>query len=179
MREKVNNLIISFINKSLTFEQLKKEIRKDAKNPELYVKGLFEEIIEYKDYKCLETALYILWDLEKDQEFIDILHCLLLEDWHTQYENIIHDLQYKANPLSVPYIKKSMMKKYNFLESYGTGTRQFINQCGHTLVDIGTQEAIDVIYELANSQDPVLRDEMLYRIDSIEGKYEYERNFDL
>ncbi|MCP4135545.1 MAG: hypothetical protein GY754_31540 [bacterium] len=178
MSEKINILTQKYTNREISFSQLKEEMRNDIKNKQ-ELESLFEVIISNKDSKCLEIALYLLWDLEEEQEFIYILHRLLLEKWHTRYEEIIHDLQNKANPISILYIKTAMQEKYEYLESYGTGTRQFINQCGHALWSIGTTESIDVIRELSNSNDPILKDEMLYRIDQIDGINEYERNYDL
>ena len=74
-------------------------------------------------------------------------------------------------------MKEAIQKKFKFLESYETGTRQFINQCGHALKSIGTDEAINVIKELAKSEDPIIKDEMLYRISQIEGRNDFHRNY--
>jgi len=68
-----------------------------------------------------------------------------------------------------------MQQKFAFLEAYETGTRQFINQCGHALWSIGTEEAIQVIRDLSESRDAVLKDEMCYRLSRIEGRDDYQR----
>lgn len=86
-------------------------------------------------------------------------------------------LQERKDPGSVPFIRTTMQQKYPYLEAYGTGTRQLINQCGWALYSIGTAEAIKAIRELSTSDDPVLRDEMCYRLSRIEGTH-YKRNDD-
>lgn len=64
---------------------------------------------------------------------LDIIHKLLLEPWHREYEELAHDLQRRKRPESVPFLKQAIQNKYEYLESYETGTRQLINQCGHAL----------------------------------------------
>jgi len=166
----------------------KREISKDTfvsllpielgENPE-YLKKIFLDIIERKDSKQLQNALTILWLINKEKEQIDVLNQLLLEDWHTRYEDIIHEIQKQKNPKSIPYIEAAMQNKYDYLISYGTGVRQFINQCGHALKSIGTDDAISVIYEFSDSENLILRDEMLYRISSMTESNNHERNYDL
>lgn len=147
-------------------------------NPDLFQEFL-QEAINSRDSEELQKALTVLWILDKGNEQLDTLNQLLLEDWHTRYEDIIHDIQRQRNPKSIPFIKKAMQNKYYYLVSYGTGVRQFINQCGHALSSIGTKEAIDIIYELAKSNDPILKDEMLYRISKITGSNNYKRDYSL
>jgi hypothetical protein len=144
-----------------------------------FLRKMFDNIFTSLKSDDVGYGLTILSLFEKDDEYIDIIHRLILESWHNQYEDIAHDLQKRGNIMSIPFLKEAMQKKYFYLESYGTGTRQFINQCGHALYSIGTKEAIEVIRELSKSEDPVLKDEMLYRISRIEARNDYERNYDI
>ena len=149
-----------------------------AQSP-IIIRQIFADIVVSKRAEDLYYFLTLQSLFEEDDEFIDILHQLLQEPWHDRYEEIAHHLQHRKNPKSIPFLKDAMQKKFDFLESYGTGTRQFISQSGHALQRIGTKEAIDVIRELSRSSDPVLRDEMLYRLSRIEKRNDYERNYDL
>lgn len=151
-----------------------KKIEKDPVDIDVY----FQEIIQRQDAGGVEEALPLLANSEKNDEFIGILHKLILAHWHSRHEDIIHDLQRRKNSASIPYIKQAIQTKYEYLESYG-GTRQFINQCGHALASIGNEEAIELIKELVKSNDPILKDEMLYRISKIENRNDYKRNYDL
>jgi hypothetical protein len=179
MQEDLKNLISEYQRGKISREEFISKMAIDKSHESVFVRNIFDKIIYSQNSGEVDYGLTILWIFEESDEFIDLVHQLILEPWHTQYENIVHDLQQRANVKSIPFIKKAMQNKYRHLESYGTGTRQFINQCGHALNQIGTKEAVDVIYELSNSDDPILKDEMLYRISRIEGRNDYERDYDL
>ena len=145
---------------------------------ESLVRETIEKAIKAQNAEELEYGVILLEALEEKDELIDLVHSLLLEPWHYLYEELAHDLQRRKNPASIPFLKAAMSRKYPYLESYGTGTRQFINQCGHALLSIGTTEAINAIRQLSCSADPVLKEEMLYRISRIEGRNDFHRTFD-
>jgi hypothetical protein len=129
---------------------------------------IIKEIIASKNSDDMEFCLLLLWVIDEDDDCIDLLHEILLEPWHEKHDAIIHDLQWRQHPSSVPTIKIAMQQKFPFLESYSTGTGQFINQCGHALKSIGTQEAIEAIKDLAeNSEDPIVKVEMIYRLSKM------------
>lgn len=172
-----------------TYYSKRNEIKKNLR---VEIQEEFGEITSENLRKLCERAI-----LEKNSELVDclvemssafsyhnyILDCwndLLIEDWHTKQEDIIHIIQGIADPCSLPFIEKAIQMKFPFLESYGTGTRQFMSQCGHALWTINTPEAIEIVRELSHSSDPILKDEMLYRLSRIEEKEVYhKRNFDL
>lgn len=137
------------------------------------------QILENKNADEVEDLMTYTYSNETDDKIIKIIHQLITEPWHRSYEEMAHYLQSKKKPESVEPIKRAMQKRYDYLESYGTGTRQFINQCGHALWSIGTNEAINSIRELTKSDDPIIRDEMLYRLSRIENRNNYERIHDL
>ncbi|MEN2399912.1 hypothetical protein GKZ90_0009000 [Flavobacterium sp. MC2016-06] len=129
---------------------------------------IIKDIIAAKNSDDMEFCLFFLWVIEEDNDMLDLLHQILLEPWHRKYDDIIHNLQWREHPSSVPVIKIAIQQKYDFLEAYSTGTGQFINQCGHALKSIGTKEAIDTIKDLAeNSEDPIIKIEMIYRLSKI------------
>ncbi|MGC4102856.1 hypothetical protein [Ferruginibacter sp.] len=180
MKDVIKSKITAYYNRQISAAELRASLSEYYPERNNLVRNTFAELLESKDSKEVYYALDLLWIFEeKKDEYIDLLHTLLLEPWHSQYENLAHNLQYRKNPLSIPYLKAAMQKKYDSLESYGTGTRQFINQCGHALWSINTKEAIDTIRELSTAADPVLKDEMLYRLSRIEGRNDYERDYDL
>lgn len=137
------------------------------------------QILLNKNADEVENLMINAYSNKNDDEIIIMIHKLIAEPWHRSHEEMAHYLQNSKRPESVPFIKNAMMKRYDYLESYGTGTRQFINQCGHALKSIGTEQAINVIKELTKSNDEIIRDEMLYRVSKIENRNDYERNFDI
>ena len=176
MDEEIKELVKLYTSGTIGKTQFVSDIKEEIGRGLDDFKNWFQLIIQRKDNKELEFGLTILYAFEKENNCIDIVHQLILEPWHDRYEQLAHDLQARKKVESIPYLKEAMQCKFDFLESYSTGTRQFINQCGHALGSIGTEEAISVIRELSHSQDDILRDEMRYRLSKIEGRNDYVRN---
>ena len=179
MNVDLEKLILQYRLREISKDDFKTSLPKELFETTNYLKNIFLSIIEDKDAEKLENALILLWFTGQEKQQIDALNQLLLEDWHTKHEDIIHEIQKQKRPSSIPFIEKAIQNKYQYLISYGTGERQFINQCGHALWSINTEESINVIYRLSESSDVILKDEMLYRISKINGKNDYERNYEL
>jgi len=176
MNEKIEAIIKKYWKSEIDKDEFVRQIQFEIGYKKEDVRNLIERIIENQNVKDLEFGLVILFAFEENNEMIDLIHKIILEPWHGQYEELVHNLQRRKRPESIPILKIAIQRKYKFLESYETGTRQFINQCGHTLRNIGTKEAINTIKELCKSEDPIIRDEMLYRISQVEGRNDYKRN---
>ncbi len=134
----------------------------EAKHKEL--REIIEGIIDSKNSEDVEHVMILLWQLEDGNEYIDLIHKLILEPWHSKYEDLIHDLQRRKENSSVIIIEKAIQQKYDYLESYETGTGQFISQCGYALFSIGTEDAIRTISYLSNSDNEIVKREMVYQL---------------
>lgn len=168
MTEALKQAIWEFEFQNITKDELVSRLPFSMEHASVEMRHIMEEIIQSQRGEDVEPGLTLLWLLEEKEEFTDLLHRLILEPWHTRYEEIIHELQARKDPASVPVIRRAMQQKYEYLESYGTGTEQFISQCGHALRSIGTEEAMETIRDLAeNSPDPLIRTLMKYRLDKI------------
>ena len=176
MSDKIKSIIKKYWNNEIDKEEFVRQVQFEIGIKKEDIKNLLEQIIENQNPDELEYGLVILYATEENNEMLDVIHKLILEPWHREYEELAHDIQRRKRPESIPFLKQAIQSKYDYLESYGTGTRQFINQCGHALKSIGTEEAINTIRELSKSEDPIIKDEMLYRISKIEGRSDYERN---
>jgi len=176
MNNKIESIVKRYWKKEIDKEEFVRQIQLKIGNKKEDVENLFERIIRNRNADELEYGLVILYAIEENNDMIDIIHKLLLEPWHREYEELTHDLQKRKRPESIPFLKQAIQNKYEYLESYGTGTRQLINQCGHALKSIGTEEAINSIRELSKSDDPIIKDEMLYRVSRIERLNNYQRN---
>lgn len=180
--------LLTHLNR-LNEEEVSWDVIKESQNallavlqqePEL-LEPFYSYVLASRSETLAEVFVNTFRELPFRKENLVYFHTLLTEPWHSMYEDMVHMLQEYEDPSSIPVLKQTMQMRFPYPESYGTGTRQLINQCGHALWSINTKEALDVIYELANSNDPILRDEMLYRISQIETNRngDYERNYDL
>lgn len=168
MTEKLKQDCLEFYLQKITKQELFSRVPFSLENKSEELRLIIKDIINSKIGSNVEYGLTLLWLIEEKHEFTDLLHSLILEPWHSQYEDIIHSLQERRDPTSVPIIKIAIQNKYDYLESYGTGTGQFISQCGYALTSIGTKEAIETIKDFAqNSNDPVIKAEMKYQLGRI------------
>lgn len=168
MTEQLRKDLSDFELQRISGGELRSRLPFPMENKSKELRKIMDEVIAFKKGEDVAQALTLLWLLEVDHEFTDLLHQLILESWHTRYEEIIHSLQERKDPSSVPVIREAIQKKYEYLESYGTGTAQFISQCGHALKSIGTPEALEVIKDLAeHSNDPLVKAAMRYRWEKI------------
>ena len=164
MTDELKNNIIDFQLGRLSKEDFMSVLPFDTKNRTVELRTLIDGIIKSKISEDVQLGLTLLWLLEENNEFTDVLHKLILEPWHGRYEDIIHDLQKRKDSTSIPIIKIAIQQKYDSLESSGTGTGQFISQCGYALYSIGTEDAVNCITELSISDDEIIRNEMLYQL---------------
>ena len=156
-------ILVGFLNQKISFDTSFQNFS-----------GLLRELLkEGYAVTCVDNLIF------GGESLLDIWHKLLLETWHTETESIVHIIQNIAHVSSTPIIKKAMHTSYPLLESYETGVRQFISQCGHTLWSINTMEAVVLIEDLTNSKNPIIQDEMQYRLNRIQGKNDYKRNYNL
>jgi hypothetical protein len=91
----------------------------------------------------------------------------LLKVNHQDHEEIVRFLQRASDPYSIPFIKQAVhlkpYLKYLEYDDYGS----YYKKCFWALRAIGTKEAIAVIHEFAASDDPVIKDEAVYRLSRI------------
>lgn len=180
--EKTLDTIYSYYGKRNKIkEEMRVEIQEhfgDVNSESL--KKLCADAISEKDKEKVNCLVELSHAFHYSKYILSCWNQLLLEPWHQKYEDIIHIIQNIANPESIPFIEKAMQQKYDFLEFYGTGTGQFISQCGHALWSIDTKEAIDVVKRMSKSKDPLIKDIMLYRLSRIEAwETPHQRNFNL
>lgn len=179
MNKKIKNLVTQYWRKQISRETLVSKFYRILKNQDSSLEDFFESVIKNQETNTIKSIITIGYALEHEQQFIDFVHMAILEPWHNSHEEMAHFLQNKKQSKSIKFLKKAIQQKHDYLELSGTGTRQFINQCGHALWSIGTNEAIAVVRELTKSDDPIVSDEMCYRLSRIENRNNYERNYEL
>ena len=177
MTEELKQNIIDFQLGKLSREALLSILPNDNEAKSKELRKIIDNVIISKISNDVELGLTLLWLVEENNEFTDLIHRLILEPWHTRYEDLIHDLQCRKDNSSVPIIKKAIQQKFAFLESYETGTGQFISQCGYALYSIGTDDAIRAITVLSNSDNVMIKREMNYQLKRHE-KYPDTENTD-
>lgn len=140
----------------------------DIKNDKDYVVSAVEKAIVANGISEIEYAIQLIWLSGKDDEFIDLLHSLLLNPNHYSHQTIVKSLQDLKNPKSVPFIEKALETNFDYIPYNGSDSDSVAKWFSWALASIGTPEALDVIRKYSNSQAQGIREEMLRRLKKIE-----------
>ena len=122
MTENLRQAISDFDFQKITKEELLSRLPFSIEDKSRALRQMIHEIILSKNGSDVEYGLTLLWLLEENNEFTDLLHVLILEPWHSRYEDIIHSLQGRKDPTSVPIIKIAIQNKYEYFRNliYGS-----------------------------------------------------------
>lgn len=133
MTDELRNTVLQWINDEISREEFLTALPGGLSDDPDELRALFQDVLQTALPTDVSTFLYILREVEKDHQHTRLLNQLMLVPWHGSYEEIVHMLQQRKDPASIPYIRKAMQQQYPALVSYGTGIRQLINQCGWAL----------------------------------------------
>ena len=128
-----------------------------------------KKAVKEKNVKELDSAILELWSSKKYFEYVDILNELLLVPFHYHHQEITRALQDIRSPSSIPFIRKILETNFDYLEYSGSDSDSIAKWFSWALFSIGTNEAIELMKEYANSTDKGIRDEMNYRLNKLKS----------
>lgn len=137
----------------------------DMKNAVEVARDQLEAAIANKHEGVVEAALWLARVGGMPDETYFMLACrLVAEDWHHSHEALIRTFQDAEDPRAVPYLRQAIDLKpvlaYLDYDDYGA----YYKKCLWALRAIGTDDAVSVIEDCANSDIETLRDEAHYRL---------------
>jgi HEAT repeat protein len=115
----------------------------------------------------LDDVVLELLQLENISNYVDLLNELLLVPFHYQHQAITKALQDIKSPSSVSFIRKVLETKFDYLEYTCSESNAIAKWFSWALYCIGTEEAIKLMKEYANSEDEGIRKEMRYRLNKL------------
>ncbi|MEB2185703.1 hypothetical protein VDS18_07280 [Xanthomonas campestris pv. campestris] len=171
--ENLANLTIKLLQNELSEQQFLDALGIAREEVGAFTSALVARAITDKNGSDLNDAEMIRFKFalrEPPQGYdseLDYWHNLLLQDWHQEHEELISDLQMKADPSSIPYLTAAIGLKpllgYLAYDDYGA----YYKKCLWALQAIGTDEAIEVIRSCTSSSDPALNNEASYRLSRL------------
>jgi|GEM_PF-3793134 len=155
-------------DKDLYEYYLKRENRKNlaqamCPNRPEFSSLLLSDILECKrnkDDQLLELQLIILSIFCQNIDFsmfTDVFNSLIIEDWHTQHENIVYFMEFFiADNSSVPYLHQAIVSDFEYIS--WNEFKTFERKCIWTLGKIQTDDAKEELLNLAGTQsEPISR----------------------
>ncbi|EFM09168.1 conserved hypothetical protein [Paenibacillus curdlanolyticus YK9] len=151
-RELVKKLMRQSISKAEFNGLFSENIEENPK----YIIQLLEEAYENREADDVDYALFVGFTFDVFTEDVVAVLCKLIESsWHYQHENIAMILQRLKSPESIPYLYRTALMKFNYLdfdESYALAVK-----CIWALGDINTIESREKLQLLAQSENDVIR----------------------
>ncbi len=123
--------------------------------------------IQDKNQEELDSAIEELLYETDCSNHADILNQLLLVPFHYKHQYIARKIQDLKVTSSVPFIRKVLESKFEGIPYNGSDSYSMAKWFSWALYCIGTEEAIEVIKDHANSEDEGIREEMRYRLKKL------------
>ncbi|HLP49524.1 MAG TPA: hypothetical protein VK154_01505 [Chitinophagales bacterium] len=125
------------------------------------------EAMRSADAYEVDDAIDLLYMSDRIDPFIDVINDLLLFPHHHRHQEITRLIQQAQSPLSIEFIRKALLTNFDYLQYTGSDDGPIAKWFSHALFDIGTEEAINVIREFAQSPNAEIRFEMNYRLEKL------------
>lgn len=156
--------VIDFAIERIDRDELFRRLRVDESSIPEQVRRSLVEATASKDGDAVEAALTLGFLFAMPENIVDLVHGIILEQWHSRHEDMIRILQDAADPRSVEVLRQALQLKpklgYLDFDDYGS----YYKKCLWALQSIGDEDATDVIRACAESQDDALRSQALYRL---------------
>lgn len=106
------------------------------------------------------------------QEKEELYRIFLLEDWHHDHENIVGAFQrrYNKTPKNIEVLLKRMYNLPGFYQHDADIRNPFIRKCIYAIAAQPQPHSIEILSELSNSNDEVIRAYSQYQLEKIEMK---------
>lgn len=168
MTETDRQLLKDLAHVKITYDQFLNYFSVDIKKDSEFVRKEMKTAIETDDPNEIGMTLPLIWLSGNIPKYIDILNELLINPHHRKHQEIAKHLQDYPSPATVPFVRKVLESKFDFLEYTCSDSDAIAKWFSWLLYSIGTTEAIDLMKEYSNSSDDGIREEMLYRLKKIQ-----------
>ena|SRR5687767_4068905 len=132
-----------------------------------YVLGEMASAIQTRHWQAWYTLFEMTCRIVDPELKADILNHLLLMPGHQLHQQVTREIQWVASPSSIPYIRRVLERRLDFLQYTNSEQAVIATWFSHALASIGTPEALDLIDEFANCDDPGIAEEMNYRLQRL------------
>jgi HEAT repeat protein len=120
--------------------------------------------VQQTDAAEVERLVDLLDDSTQRAACLDVWHMLLLAPFHYSHQRVTMILQRLADPQSIPFLRQALATGFEYVAYTQSEDAVIAKWFSHALFAIGTPDAIQVLREFAQSDNPGIRTEMQYRL---------------
>jgi hypothetical protein len=121
-----------------------------------YVVRALEEAMQDRNKHDVERAMMIGFHFGFPKESADVLCRLILEDWHTQHENMAWEMQRLKDPRTVDCLYQTALARFPYLDY--DDAHALAVKCLWALSDINTAEAREKLRLLTQSENKIIHE---------------------
>lgn len=128
---------------------------------------IVDEYISLRNNRKLEVILYLSMVIEDKKGVKEIENRLLLENWHSQYEEILSGFQHSGNfPECIPNIIK-IMEEPPIFYTKGGQLQGFIRKCAYAIAAQPKPYNIEALTKLSKYDDEFIKKFALHQLGKI------------
>ena len=122
-----------------------------------------------QDSKALSEAMLDMFHTRTvpTHAFVPLFSELILEDWHTEHEDLASALQQLKDPRATDALYKATALKFDYLDQVDD-MHAFQRKCTWALADIGNEAAKAYLQRIAQAEDQELSGYAQKRLDNWE-----------
>ena len=134
------------------------------KNPH-YIQQLLSDAILEENVDDVEVLFLLAECFGLEGYIVDLIAPLLIQPWHSFHDSFARVVSFNANPKFTDLLFRGAVYTCDNLE-YQEDYKEFNRKCMFGLLKIGTQEALDKLYQLTLHEDKVISDIATYVLKS-------------
>ncbi len=168
MTAEEKQIIYNFYLRTITYEQMKEEYPHTIDLEYIYA-GL-KQAYQDKDSAAVEYLIALGYNEGFDEKIGWVLSELMVEDWHTEHEEITRILQFKIRiPECVDHIATAMNADFAHIRRSGS-EKSFLKKCAYVLSYLGTEYAKEKLIQLSNSKNEDIKEAALHQLKKLANK---------
>ena len=155
MTEQERNLVIDYAGKRISEAEFLARFPVNPREDLNYATRALQETLQSRNKDDVECAMILGFVFGFPPESVDVLCNLILEDWHTQHENMAWQMQRMKDPRAIDCLYKTALVRFPYLaydEVFALGVK-----CAWALYAINTAESREKLRLLTQCDNEIIR----------------------
>ncbi|HKP96265.1 MAG TPA: hypothetical protein VJ385_10945 [Fibrobacteria bacterium] len=155
LAESQRKLILDLLLKRIPEERFFSDYPADPRSIHSLILGMLQRGLAEKDADAVDLGLMLMHRYGVSKDYLEVLHALALEPWHTSHENVVSGLAKIKDPSSVDVLARTAVAHHAYKEwdkAFALGTKSI-----YGLWEIQTPEAVAKLGELIGNKNRVLK----------------------
>lgn len=176
MKDNDKELVFQLVFNRISEQEFSNKFTVDIKHNPDYIFEVLNSASIYKNEEDFEDAMIVACRFNLfSEKNVDFLCRLLAVEWHHKHEDIVRILQSIKSPNSIEYLFRTALTKFEYLQH--DNSYSLARKCMWALGDINTDESIEKLRLLAESEDEEIKGYAIEQFNREKIKEKYNYNF--